>query len=153
MNNIVDIWNKFFQLANSGTLSANEQITLVHIIGHINRNMWKETKIEKKIIAAAISKDVRTVKTAIKKLVNLGIITETEGGFNIGGQPKPKQSRKRAAISKSARDDKTNYDEEQHSESDEEQQPATGIDRGRNSTSRDNVRIPATSTRRRRIFH
>ena len=96
-NNIVDCWNWFFTIANSGDLNATEQAVLVHIIGHINRNIWSDTKIDSKIIAAAISKDVRTVKAAIKKLVKLNIIVETEGGYNIGQQPaKPRKRAKRA---------------------------------------------------------
>lgn len=150
MKNIVETWNDFFTIANSGALNGNEQIVLIHIIGHINRNMWRDTKIDLKIIAAAISKDVRTVKNSVKKLLNLGIITESEGGYNFGKQPqsKPRKSKKRDSVSKQPTNtSKSNSDEETNNESEEQ------IDGRENTTSGDNVGIVATSTRRRRVFH
>lgn len=82
--NIVEVWNWLINVLESGELTATEQAALVHVIAKINRNMWTPTKINPKLIAAAIDKDARTVKTALSKIVSLNILTEEEGAYYIG---------------------------------------------------------------------
>lgn len=82
--NIVEVWNWLINVLEGGELTATEQAALVHVIARINRNMWTPTKINPKLIAAAIDKDTRTVKTALSKIVSLNILTEEEGVYYLG---------------------------------------------------------------------
>lgn len=82
--NIVEVWNWLINVMESGELTATEQAALVHVIARINRNMWTPTKINPKLIAAAIDKDARTVKTALSKIVNLNILTMKDGVYYLG---------------------------------------------------------------------
>ena len=84
--NIVEVWSWLVNVMEEGSLNAVEQATLFHVIAKLNRNLWKPAKINTKIIAAAINKDPRTVKTAIQKIVNLKILRETEGEYYLGEQ-------------------------------------------------------------------
>lgn len=83
--NIVEVWNKVAPELESGDFSATEQITLIHVIIALNRNLWTPTKINPAIIAAATRKDKRTIRAAINKLIKLGALQQNQaGGIFIG---------------------------------------------------------------------
>lgn len=84
---IVDVWNWLAnEILESGELNANDQAVLFQVIAKINRNLWRPVKITPRIVAAAISRDTRTVKNSLEKLEKLGILKSSEAGEEIGGK-------------------------------------------------------------------
>lgn len=81
LTSIVDVWNKTAPVLESGDLSAIEQITLIHTLIALNRNLWQPVKINPAIIAAATFKDKRTIASAIDKLVSEDLLTRSEKGL------------------------------------------------------------------------
>lgn len=84
--NIVEVWNWLINVLEDGTLSATEQAVLVHVIAKLNRNLWEPTKINAKLIAAAVDKDPRTIKAALAKFVDLKILNINEEAYYFGEQ-------------------------------------------------------------------
>lgn len=83
---IVDVWNKTAPALESGDFSAIEQITLIHVLIALNRNLWQPVKVNPAIIAAATFKDKRTISSAIEKLITADMLTRSEkGALTIGG--------------------------------------------------------------------
>ena len=84
--NIVEVWNWLINVLEDGTLTATEQAVLVHVIAKLNRNIWEPTKVNAKLIAAAVDKDPRTVKAALAKFVDLKILSINEEAYYFGEQ-------------------------------------------------------------------
>lgn len=83
---IVDVWNKTAPALESGDFSAIEQLTLIHVLIALNRNLWQPVKVNPAIIAAATFKDKRTISNAIEKLITADMLERSEkGALRIGG--------------------------------------------------------------------
>lgn len=95
--NIVTVWTWFANILDTSSLSASEQLILVHLIKIFNRNFWKPTKISIAAICRSCGKDSRTVKRSISLLKNANLITESKDGelfLNLGSretEEKPKR--------------------------------------------------------------
>lgn len=144
--NIVEVWSWLVNVMEEGSLNAVEQATLFHIIAKINRNLWKPAKINTKIIAAAINKDHRTVKTAIQKIINLKILTETEGEYYLGDQFKNN------TVHAGNDEPRFNFKREGNVTADSDADSNTD-NRSGNSESAGNVKNAGASSRRRQIFN
>lgn len=81
--NIVEVWNWLINVLESDTLTATEQAILVHVIAKFNRTLWTPTALNKKMLAAAVNKDTRTITAALAKFVDNEILTETEGVYYL----------------------------------------------------------------------
>lgn len=78
---IVEVWNKkLVPKVESGELTAIEQLTLFYLAISLNRNFWEPAKVNAAMIAAAMNKDKRTIQKAIRHLIELKIVFETEEG-------------------------------------------------------------------------
>lgn len=81
--NIVSVWTWFANILDTQTLSASEQLILVHLIKIFNRNFWKPTKISTSAICRSSGKDARTVKRSIALLKSSGYVLETAEGLQL----------------------------------------------------------------------
>lgn len=81
--NLIDAFVWAFNQIENRALTTVQQNALLHIINRLNRNMWKPVPIVPKALAASMSVDTRTATKAIDYLIKSGIITETQGGYDI----------------------------------------------------------------------
>lgn len=90
--NIVSVWTWFSNVLDTQTLSASEQLIMLHLIKIFNRNFWKPAKISMSAICRSCGKDARTVKRSISLLKSANLLTETDEGLflNFGDEDKSK---------------------------------------------------------------
>lgn len=89
---IVDVWTWFTNTLDSQNLTSSEQLTMLHLIKHINRNFWQPIKISTNALARSINKDARTVKTALSSLFKKNLIYSENDYIQLGIFPSPDKS-------------------------------------------------------------
>ena len=82
--NIVSAFTWLSNCLDTQTLSASEQLVLLHLVKYLNRNFWKATSLSNHMLAKAIGKDDRTVKTALNKLIDKKLVVKKGGELYIG---------------------------------------------------------------------
>lgn len=79
--NIVSVWTWFCNILDTQSLSASEQLIMLHLIKIFNRNFWKPTQISTSALCRSCGKDARTVKRSISLLKTANLIIETDDGL------------------------------------------------------------------------
>lgn len=109
--NIIAAFTWLSNCLDTQNLSASEQLVLLHLVKFLNRNFWKATTLSQHMLAKAIGKDDRTVKTALKKLTEKGLVIQSGGEIHIGIEGAEKY------FSDSSRSKKSKSESEPESES------------------------------------
>lgn len=94
--NIVSVWTWFCNVLDTQTLSASEQLILVHLIKIFNRNFWKPAKISTSAICRSSGKDSRTVKRSISLLISNGFLKDTAEGLFLNFGDEEREQRRGA---------------------------------------------------------
>lgn len=81
---IVDVWTWFTNVLDTNNLSASEQLVMLHLIKHINRNFWEPINITTNALARSVNKDARTVKTALSSLLKKSLIHQDGDNLQLG---------------------------------------------------------------------
>lgn len=97
---IVNAWNWFCNILDTQTLTASEQLLLLHIMKFLNRNYWEPMDISISALSRSCGKDARTVKENLTRLQTKNLIFVTEVGIYLGFDP-PKNAEPKKATSPS----------------------------------------------------
>lgn len=81
---IVDVWTWFTNVLDTNNLTASEQLVMLHLIKHINRNFWEPVNITTNALARSVNKDARTVKTALTSLFKKSLIQQDGDNLQLG---------------------------------------------------------------------
>lgn len=82
--NIVSAFTWLSNSIDTQMLTSSEQLVLLHLVKFLNRNFWQAVTLSYHMLAKAIGKDDRTVKAALKKLSDKGLVVQKGGQLHIG---------------------------------------------------------------------
>ena len=99
--NIVSVFTWFSNVLDTYALNSSEQLVMLHIIKHLNRNFWRPINISKMALSRLIGKDSRTIATAMTSLKKKHLLMETEYGifinaYDADGNDDEDENKKRA---------------------------------------------------------